>query len=391
MDTMQQGILPPPTVQIVKSLRPAEPRRLGRDTAAYAERESGHTGNFFNILSGPAGVSRCLRPAATAAVFQGDLVSVLRESAIGCDGTAHRAPRLPRRGLLQTGGTAPDPIVRLRPAAQKPLPHGPQAGEAPGALPAEVTETIAAGRDFTFQNTDAHGLVHAAEDRSAAGRAVQLVASGSSRSSQELSHREGNFLPQILQSLNREDRNSRYGACEALASWPQGRSRGTARWRAAERQGSVAADAGRPDLGVYGAGSVAPRRFPICSRRRCSRIPMIRQRLVGEAAKALVAPIPGTNEPSSHPVEIPGRRGPVLAHATLKEVPRRSWTLPRPGCGDLSVAFSGGCQGASAQIFVGSDPQYLPSGEMFRYGIRWAGFGSVARFRIREGMACVWI
>ena len=38
----------------------------------------------------------------------------------------------------------------------------------------------------------------------------------------------------------------------------------------------------------------------------------------------------------------------------------------------------------------GRDPRNAPSGEMFRYGIRWAGLDLLARFRIREGMTlCV--
>jgi len=41
--------------------------RMG--TAAYDERERGHTGNFFNVLSALPGVSRC-GPLATGVFFK---------------------------------------------------------------------------------------------------------------------------------------------------------------------------------------------------------------------------------------------------------------------------------------------------------------------------------
>ena len=122
--------------------------RMG--TAAYAERESGHTGNFFNILWALPGVSRG-GPAATAAYFKEtswycdlargwdgrcEYVGFPGEDSYDgwdCTGACLLGYALPLKSLYLTG---------RRP------------GAAPVLSPTDVAETIAAGRGFTFQNAE---------------------------------------------------------------------------------------------------------------------------------------------------------------------------------------------------------------------------------------------
>lgn len=117
-------------------------------TAAYAERESGHTGNFFNILWALPGVSRC-GPAATAAYFKE--TSWYYDLARGWDG---RCAYVGFPGEGSHGGwdcTGTYLLGRALPLKSLYL-TGRKPGAAPVLSPAEVAETSSAGRDFTFQN-----------------------------------------------------------------------------------------------------------------------------------------------------------------------------------------------------------------------------------------------
>ncbi|MGA2033694.1 MAG: DUF6288 domain-containing protein [Thermoguttaceae bacterium] len=119
--------------------------RMG--TAAYAERESGHTGNFFNVLWAMPGVSRCGPLAAGACIKETDWYYELARGWDGrfvyqevpgdsgshggwdCTGAFLLAYAVPFRRTIVTGRKPPS---------------------VPALSPEKVAETIAAGRDFTF-------------------------------------------------------------------------------------------------------------------------------------------------------------------------------------------------------------------------------------------------
>ena len=359
--------------------------RMG--TAAYAERESGHTGNFFNILWALPGVSRC-GPAATAAYFKEtswyydlargwdgrcEYVGFPGEDAFDgwdCTGAYLLGYALPLKNLYLTG--------------RKP-------GAAPVLLPAEVDETIAAGRNFTFQN--AERKVWYAE------RKTDVLLAGLSswspavrkRSSQALSLRKGDFLPQILKLLDGTDRNSRYGACEALANLgPKADS--------AAPQVLALLNDKDPWLRMLAARTLAymgPRvraaAVPDLLRAALMKDPADRRRrLVGEVAKALFAPMPGTDEPV--PIlsqSLDGVDRPLL-YAALKEVLANEDGLIRGLAAGIYPMLSAEDAKALLPEILAATRKNAPSGEMFRMDIRWAGLDLLARFRIREGMAlCV--
>ena len=359
--------------------------RMG--TAAYAERESGHTGNFFNILWALPGVSRC-GPAATAAYFKE--TSWYYDMARGWDGRVEYVGfpgEDSYNGWDCTGSYLLGyalPLKSLYLTGRKP-------GAAPVLSPAEVTETIAAGRDFTFQNTER-------KDWYAQRKTEVLLAGLSSwspavrlRSSQELSHREGDFLPQILELLNSTDRNSRYGACEALAKLGPKADPAAPQVRALLNDKDPWLRMLAARTLAYMGPEVRAAAVPDLLRAALLKDPNDRrQRLVGEVAKALFAPMPGTSEPT--PILSKSLDGVdrSLLYATLKEVLANEDGLIRGLAAGIYPMLSAEDAKALLPEIVAATRKNAPSGEMFRYGIRWAGLDLLARFRIREGMGiCV--
>jgi hypothetical protein len=359
--------------------------RMG--TAAYAERESGHCGNFFNILWALPGVSRC-GPAATAAYF--NETSWYYDLARGWDG---RVEFVGFPGEDSFNGWDCTGAYLLGYAL--PLKSLYITGRKPGAAqvlsPAEVAETIEAGRGFTFQNWERKEWY--------AERNTDALLTGLSswspavrlRSAQALGHREGDFLPQILKLLDSSDRNSRYGACEALANLgPKADS-------AAPQVRALLNDKD-PWLRMLAARTLPcmgpkVRTTEVASLLRAASLKDAtdpRQRLVGEVAKALFAPMPGTDEPKPILSEsLEGVDRPLL-YAALKEILANEDGLIRGLAAGIYPLLSADDVKALLPEIVAATRKNAPSGEMFRMGIRWAGLELLARFRIREGMGiCV--
>lgn len=185
-------------------------------TAAYDERERGHTGNFFNILWAMPAVSRC-GPLATAAYwreqawyydlargwdgnfrYQGSPVGEEEHgkySDFDNTGTYLLAYALPLKSLYLTGK---------------------KKSSIPALNKSEVNEVIAAGRGyfstkkkdrFRYQDRSEKDLLEGLSSWSPAVR---------KRSAQELGKRNGDFQPVLLKLMASKDRYSRYGATEAL-------------------------------------------------------------------------------------------------------------------------------------------------------------------------------
>jgi len=355
--------------------------RMG--TAAYAERESGHTGNFFNMLWALPGVSRC-GPLATGAymretdwyydlargwdarfIYQG--LAADSDSYVGwdCTGAYLLAYALPLKLTIVTG---------RRPCV------------APALSRETVAQTIADGRDFTIwtQNTCYDG------------RSAKALLAGLSswspavrkRSAQSLGRREGEFVPALLKLLGGAEQDARYGACEALGCL------GPKADAAAPKVRELLTDRD-PWLKILAVDALAHMgqearnaSIPALLRAAAIQDPADRRKRVQSAlAEALFTPGPGkrgTKTILSDSLE--GVDRPLL-HAAVK---------------DLLKNEDGRIRGLVAPVYKLLSPQDLtallpdivaairkpaPSGEMFAYGIRLAGLDLLSRLRIREGMA----
>jgi hypothetical protein len=182
-------------------------------TAAYDEREYGHCGCFWNYLWALPGASRC-GPLATGAYLKEqswyyDLARnwrggfVYQEVEEGDENKNYNAWDLTGGYLLSFGLPLKSLyVIGKNPSAPPPLKRE------------EVTEVIAAGRDF-FPVSGKNGY-----DSRETGQLLAGLASWSPavrlRSARALGRREGDFVPALLKSVAGSDRNARYGACEAL-------------------------------------------------------------------------------------------------------------------------------------------------------------------------------
>jgi len=183
-------------------------------TAAYVERESGHTGNFFNLLWALPGVSRSGPHAAGAH---------MKELAWYFDMARCWDGRFVYQGIpANTGGHSYNKwdstgAYLLTYALPRRSLHilGKEPSVAPTMSRREATMVIDAGRHFTFWDKGT------SYDSLSDGDLFERLASWSpvvrQRAAQSLNHREGKFSAQLLALLNRDDRNAQYGACEAIA------------------------------------------------------------------------------------------------------------------------------------------------------------------------------
>jgi len=354
-------------------------------TAAYDERERGHTGNFFNVLWALPGVSRC-GPLATGAYMkeQAWYYDLARDwqgrfayqgsppgeeehhkyTRWDCTGAYLLAYALPLKSLYLTG---------RKPCSVPPLNRG------------QVEEVIAAGRDY-FTARKGNGYEGRTTEQLLAGLSSWSPAVRK-RSAQALGRREGNFTPTLLKMLASSDREARYGACEALgclgpradAAAPQLRALLKDRdpWlqslacKALPALGPKARKASVPDL-----LTMAARSNPADPRRMAQRA----------ACTALFSRYPGSREPRS-----------ILANS-LECVDRR---LLYPAIQSVLENDDGAARGSLGRIYgkltdrdlvtlmpaiIKAIDQLAPSNEMFGDGIRLAGLDLVSRLHIREGI-----
>ena len=355
-------------------------------TAAHAERENGHTGNFFNVTWALMGVSRS-GPNATGAYLREtawyyDLArrpdgTFVHHGIPGekgdsytrwdCTGAFLMAYALDRKSLYITG-------------------KGPCAAAA--MTTAEAAAVIDDGRNFTFWDGGA-GYDHMTDEQlfSRLGSWSPIVRH---RAAQALAHHEGQFTPQLVKMLDSGDRPAMYGACEAAAylgpraaaAAPKLRAllAGDDPWllslavNALAAQGETTLQAVTPDL-----LKLAVRTLPADPRRMAQRA----------VATALFARPRG------------GTRGRFVDSLDYDDPPALVAAV-----GGILANEDGRTRGLLTPVMknLQDDAQlaaYLPavlevtrisapSGIMFADGIRMAGLDLLSRMRIRDGMAfCV--
>jgi HEAT repeat protein len=358
-------------------------------TAAYSERERGHTGNYFNMLWALPGVSRggpnavgaymkeqawyydLARDWETNFLYQGSPAGEEEHGKYAgwdCTGGYLLGYALPRKSLLITGKklcTVP-PMDATR-----------------------VAEVIAAGRDFAYK-----GEPSLYDERTV----DQLMAGLSSwspfvrkRSAASLAKKEGDFVPALLTLLASDKQDSRYGACEALGALGPRADAATPQLRAALKDNDpwvqcLAAEA-IPNLGPE-VRKECVSDLLIMTASKNSADP--RHLVVRSASVALFSPYPGRREPRS----ILGESLEGVDRAQL--VPAIQSLLQHEDSvtrSSLRKVYSHLTDRDLVELLpdiTKAIERIAPSNEMFADGIRLAGLDLLSRLHIREGMAlCV--
>jgi hypothetical protein len=355
--------------------------RMG--TAAHAERESGHTGNFFNVLWALPGVSRC-GPAATGAylketawyydlarrwdgsfVYQGTPANWNGHSYSRWDSTGAYllAYALPRKSLYITG---------RKPSVVKPLSQ------------AEVAKVIDAGRGFDFWAN------RTAYDGKSTSDLLAALTSWSpavrNRAAWSLGRREEDVVGRLLAMVAGKNRYARYGACQALAEiGPRAASaaptlRGLLadedRWlrslaiAALARMDPPTRKAVTPDLMKVAAAT--DRADP---RRRVSRA----------AGQALFVRRRGASQGGLLTESLNGVDR-TLLYAAVRAILRNEDGHARSYVGAIYSKLTAEDLRVLLPDIIRATREMAPSNVMFADGVRLAGLELLAKLRIREGM-----
>jgi hypothetical protein len=358
-------------------------------TAGYAERERGHTGNFFNILWALPGVSRC-GPLATGAYWKEQ--SWYYDLARGCDG-----------GFVYQGSpvgeeehgkyTDWDCTGAYLLAYALPLKSLYITGKKPCFVPPlnrkEANEVIAAGRDF-FPVNGKNGYDQRKTEDLLAGLS-SWSPSVRLRSAQALGRREGDFAPSLQKLLAASrtqsgDRYGRYGACVAIGYLGSRADAAAPQLRAVlEDQDpwmvSLACNA------IAGLGPQARKGsindlLELAASKNSSDPWGMTNRAV---ATALFTPYPGSNTPTilNRSLEGVDRR---LLYPAMRALLRNDDSVVRDSLAPYLKQLTDRDLAVMLPEVIKAIEQMAPSNEMFADDIRTAGLDLLSRRHIREGM-----
>jgi hypothetical protein len=182
-------------------------------TAAHAERENGHTGNFFNITWALMGVSRS-GPYATGAYFHE--TAWYYDLARRWDGSFGHQGIPGQRGDSYRKWDCTGAFIL---AYALPLKSLYITGKSPSSASAlsyrETKSIINDGRNFTFWD---RGTSY---DDMSDEQLLERLSSWSpivrSRAASSLAHHESDFTASLVKMLGSNDANAQYGACAAIA------------------------------------------------------------------------------------------------------------------------------------------------------------------------------
>lgn len=360
-------------------------------TAAYDERERGHTGNFFNVLWAMPAVARC-GPLATGAYMKEqawyydlarswDGTFAYQGSPVGEEehgkytkwdstGAYLLAYALPMKSLYLTGKKAPC---------------------IPSLNRSQVEEVIAAGRDY-FSPSGIRGGAYE-------GRTTEQLLAGLSnwspavrkRSAEALGKQQGDFVPILLKGLASSNIYARYGACEALGCL------GSKADSAAPQLRALLKDKD-PWLQCLAASSLVEL-GPEARKDSVSDLLVMavrsnpadpREMVPRAAATALFAPYPGSRGPKSILADSLDGVDRQLLYPAVQAVLENQDGEARGTLGRIYGKMTDRDVVALLPAIVKAIDKIAPSNEMFADGVRIAGLDLLSRLHIREGMAlCV--
>lgn len=354
-------------------------------TAAYSERERGHTGNYFNVLWALPGVARC-GPLATGAYLQEQ--AWYYDLARGWDGVFlyQGSPTGEEEHGKYTGWDSSGGYLLAYALPKKSLRlTGKQSFSVPALNAEQVAEVIAAGRDYP----------HKGEQNQYDSRTTdQLLAGLSSwspyvrtRSAQALARREGDFVPTLLNLLASANRDARYGACEALGALGE-RANGAAPqlrdllkdsdpWLqslACLALPSLSADQRHASVSDLLSMTVRPN--PADPRHMAQRA----------AGIALFSPYPGSRVPKSILADSLAGVDRQLLYPAVRSLLENDDSVAR---GSIKAVYRELTDQDLVELLpaiTNAIEQLPPSNEMFGDNIRLAGLDLLSRLHIREGM-----
>jgi HEAT repeat protein len=354
-------------------------------TAAYSERERGHTGNFFNVLWAVQGVARG-GPLATGAYLREqswyydlargwDAKFTYQGSPVGEEESgAYKNWDMSGSHLLDYAL----PLKSLRLTGKKPF-------ATPALNAAQVAEVIAAGRDFAYRG-DANLFEKRTTEQLFAG-----LASWSpfvrGRSAAALGKRDGDHLPALLKMLAGKNRDARYGAIEALGALGQRADSAAPQLRALLTDSDpwvqcLAAEA-LPELGkearqasVGDLLAMVTRTNPADARRKAAR----------SASFALFAPFPGSRGPRSIIADSLDGVDRAKLIPAVQTLLAHEDSVPRGAVGRTFKSLTDEDLVALLPNIVKAIEKAAPSNEMFADGVRLGGIDLLSRLHIREGM-----
>lgn len=358
-------------------------------TAAYSERERGHTGNYFNYLwarqgiarSGPQALGAYLKEQAWYYDFarKWDGSFQYQPSPEGAE--EHRA----YIGWDTTGNHLIDlamPLKTLRLTGKKPFTSIPLTAEQAAAI-------IANGRDFAFKDDD---------DRYELRSNEQLLAGLGSwspfvrkRSAAALGKREGDFLPALKSKLAGSEPNARYGAVEALAALGTRADAAASELRGALRD----ADPWLQCLAAEAIIHLGP------AERKASVSDLLaltvatnpadpRRHAALTASLALFKAYPGVRAPKSILEDSLDGVDRARLYPALQSLLQHEDSIARGTAAAIYKNLGDEDVVRLLPDIVRAIENMAPSNEMFADGVRLSGIDLLSRLHIREGMAlCV--
>jgi HEAT repeat protein len=354
-------------------------------TAAYSERERGHTGNYFNYVWALQGVARS-GPKAMGAYLKEqswyydfargwDTAFVYQASPEGeeehhkytnwdCTGSHLLAFALPLKSLRLTG---------KKPFTITPL------------TDSQVAGIIAAGRDLSYRGDPDFYEKRSTEEL------LEGLASWSpfvrKRSAAALGKRDGDFVPGLLKLLIGKDRDSRYGACQALGALGKRADIAAPQLRAALREDDpwlqcLAAEAIRELSPAERNGSVTDllavtvRQNPSDPRRHAALY----------VSTVLFSRFPGTKAPQSIlEASLEGVDREKL-YPAIQSLLKHSDSIARSSVSKTYSSLTDRDIVTLLPDIISATRGLAPSNEMFADGVRVAGLDLLSRLGIREGM-----
>lgn len=355
-------------------------------TASHAERESGHTGNFFNMLWALPGVS-CSGPLACGAYFQ--------ESAWYYDLARTWEGRFIHQGIpaenesYKNWDTTGAYLLAYALPLKSLMITGRKASVVTPLTPAEVANTIESGRWNWWNGSETYYTPRTTADLMRGLSSWSPIVRD--RSARALSRKEDVSVAALIGLLDSNDANTRYGALVALKYLGSRADQAVPRVRpmlnSADPWQRVLAAEAIVEMSAAIRNACVPDLLRVVLRKGDPEDP--RRCVMGPICEVLFRPGPGRGQPASilrknlDPVDAATR--PLLI-AALREVLHSEDGRIRGNVGSVYPMLTPTELAQLMPEIVEAIRIPAPSGEMFAYDIRMAGLELMAKLRIREGM-----